>query len=74
MAIRNARALLGVPSFLWAVDLGSRFGLIGLLTLDGNCAGARSAGNPPIRSMWRGLETSSLFDSEALPTEIESNG
>src|SRR6185369_602090 len=46
MAVRNARALLGVPNFLWAVGLGSRSGLIGLITLDVNCAGARSAGNP----------------------------
>jgi hypothetical protein len=46
MAVRNARTLLGVSGFLWAVDLGSRSGLIGLITLDVNCAGARSAGNP----------------------------
>ena len=46
MAVRKARALLGVPSFLWAVELGSRSGLIGLITLDVKCAGARSAGNP----------------------------
>src|SRR5215813_10788338 len=46
MAVRDARALRGVPRFLWAVDLGSRSGLIGLITLDVNCAGARSAGNP----------------------------
>ena len=46
MAVRNARTLLGVSGFLWTVDLGSRSGLIGLITLDVNCAGARSAGNP----------------------------
>src|SRR5260370_5838501 len=46
MAVQNARHLLGVRGFLWAVDLGSRSGLIGLITLDVNCAGARSAGNP----------------------------
>jgi len=46
MAVRNSRTLLGVPSFLWAVDLGSRSGLIGLINLIANCAGARSAGNP----------------------------
>ena len=46
MAVRKARTLLGVSGFLWAVDLGSRSGLIGLITLDVNCAGARSAGNP----------------------------
>ena len=38
--------LLGVPSFLSAVHLGSRSSLIGLITLDVKCAGARSAGNP----------------------------
>src|SRR5215467_3307555 len=46
MAVWNTRTLLGVSGFLWAVDLGSRSGLIGLITLDVNCAGARSAGNP----------------------------
>src|SRR5262245_23797856 len=46
MAVRKARTLLGVSGFLWAVDLGSRSGQIGLITLDVNCAGARSAGNP----------------------------
>src|ERR1700730_12482224 len=46
MAVRNARTLLAVSGFLWTVDLGSRSGLIGLITLDVNCAGARSAGNP----------------------------
>src|SRR5258708_3626953 len=46
MAVRNARTVLGVSSFLWAVALGSRSGRIGLITLDVNCAGARSAGNP----------------------------
>ena len=46
MAVRNTRTLLGISGFLWAVDLGRRSGLIGLITLDVNCAGARSAGNP----------------------------
>ncbi len=46
MAVRNAGTLLGVPSLLWAVDLDSRSGLIGLINLVVNCAGARSAGNP----------------------------
>src|SRR5262249_300862 len=46
MAVRNPRTLLGVSGFLWPADLGSRSGLIGLITLDVNCAGARSAGNP----------------------------
>src|ERR1700694_5166892 len=46
VAVRNARTLLGVSSFLWAVDLGSRSGLIGLINLIANCVGARSAGNP----------------------------
>src|SRR5262244_2805791 len=46
MAVRKARTLLGVSGFLWTVDLGSRSGLIVLITLDVNCAGARSAGNP----------------------------
>ena len=46
MAVRNAGTLLGVPRILWAVDLGSRSSLIGLITLDVKCAGARSAGNP----------------------------
>ena len=45
-AVRNARALLGVRSFLGAVALGSRSVRRGLLTLAGNCAGARRAGNP----------------------------
>ncbi len=34
MAVRDARALFGVPSLLWAVHLGSRSGLIGLINLD----------------------------------------
>src|SRR5258706_10788298 len=46
MAVQNARTLLGVPGFLWAVDLGSRSGLIGPINFVVNCAGARSAGNP----------------------------
>jgi hypothetical protein len=46
VAIRNVGALLGVPRFLCTVALGSRPSLIGPITLDMNCAGARSAGNP----------------------------
>src|SRR5215472_12229851 len=46
MAVRNARALLGVPSFLWAGALGSRSGRIGHISFAVKCAGARSAGNP----------------------------
>src|SRR5260370_31444930 len=46
MAVQNARTLLGVPGFLWAVDLGNRSGVIGPITLEVNCAGSRSAGNP----------------------------
>jgi hypothetical protein len=46
MAVRNAGTLFGVPRHLWAVDLGSRSGRTGLITLVANCAGARSAGNP----------------------------
>ena len=46
MAVRKTRTLFGVSGFLWTVDLGSRAGLIGLITLDVKCAGARSAGNP----------------------------
>jgi hypothetical protein len=46
MAVQNARTLLGVPGFLWAVDLGSRSGVIGPINLVVNCGGARSAGNP----------------------------
>src|SRR6516165_1331359 len=44
MAVRNVGALLGVPRFLRTVALGSRPSLIGLITLEVNCAGARSAG------------------------------
>jgi hypothetical protein len=46
MAVPKTRTLLGVPSLPWAVYLGTRSGLIGLITLVGKCAGARSAGNP----------------------------
>ena len=46
MAVRHAGTLLGVPRFVSAVELGSRSGLIGRITLDMKCAGARSAGNP----------------------------
>src|SRR5215472_1700320 len=46
MVLRHAGALLGVPRIICTVALGSRSSLIGLITLDVNCAGARSAGNP----------------------------
>ena len=46
MAVRHAGTLLGVPRIVSAVDLGSRSSLIGPITLDVKCAGARSAGNP----------------------------
>jgi hypothetical protein len=46
MAVRNFGTLCGVPSYLSAVDLGSRSDLRGLINLVANCAGARSAGNP----------------------------
>src|SRR5262249_10646120 len=46
MAVRQAGTLLGVPRFVSAVELGSRSGRIGRITLDMKCAGARSAGNP----------------------------
>ena len=46
MAVRQAGTLLGVPRFVSAVELGSRSGLIGRITQDMKCAGARSAGNP----------------------------
>src|SRR6202140_5629195 len=46
MAVRNAGTLLGVPRIVSTIDLGSRSSLIGPITLDVKCAGARSAGNP----------------------------
>ena len=46
MVVRSGGTLFGVPCFVSALELGSRSGLIGLITLDVNCAGARSAGNP----------------------------
>src|SRR5215469_15678251 len=46
MALRYAGTLLGVPSVLWAIALGSRSGRIGRISLVVKCAGARSAGNP----------------------------
>src|SRR5215831_21384538 len=46
MFVWNVGTLLGVPRFLCTVALGSRSSWIGLITLDVNCAGARSAGNP----------------------------
>ena len=46
MAIQNDGTFFGVPRFVSAVELGSRSGLIGRITQDMKCAGARSAGNP----------------------------
>ena len=46
MAVRHVGTLLGVPCFVSAVKLGSCSNLIGRITLDLKCAGARSAGNP----------------------------
>ena len=46
MAVRDTGTLLGVPRIVFTIDLGSRSSLIGLITLDVKCAGARSAGNP----------------------------
>jgi hypothetical protein len=47
MAVRHFGTLLGVPYFVSSVKLGNRSGLIGRINFDVNCAGARSAGNPP---------------------------
>src|SRR5262245_18036037 len=47
MAVWHVGTLLGVPRVVSTVDPGSRSSLIGPITLDGKCAGARSAGNPP---------------------------
>src|SRR5215218_9276674 len=46
MAVRHTRTLFGVPRVVYVHHLGSRSGLIGHITLDVKCAGARSAGNP----------------------------
>ena len=46
MAVWHVGTLLGVPRVVYTVDLGSRSSLIGPITLDVKCAGARSAGNP----------------------------
>src|SRR5262249_20567520 len=46
MAVRHAGDLLGVPRIICTVALGSRSSLIGPITLDVKCAGARSAGKP----------------------------
>jgi len=46
LAVRQAGTLFGVPRNVSAVVLASRSGVIGRITLDVNCAGARSAGNP----------------------------
>ena len=46
MAVRDDGTLFGVPRIVSAVYFGSRSGLIGPITLDMKCAGARSAGNP----------------------------
>jgi len=47
MDVWHVGTLLGVPRIVSTVDLGSRSSLIGPITLDVKCAGARSAGNPP---------------------------
>jgi hypothetical protein len=59
MAVRPTGTLLGVPCIASTVDLGSRSSLIGPITLDVKCAGARSAGNPHATCDVAGLETSS---------------
>jgi hypothetical protein len=47
MALRHATTHFGVPSIVSAVVYGSRSRVIGPITLDAKCAGARNAGNPP---------------------------
>jgi hypothetical protein len=44
--VRRAGSLFKVPSLLSANHFGSRSSLIGFITFDVHCAGARSAGNP----------------------------
>jgi hypothetical protein len=61
MAVWNVGTLPGVPRCLCTVALGSRFSLIGHITLDVKCAGARSAGNPHATCDDAGLETGSRF-------------
>ena len=46
MVVRDVGPLFGVPRIVSAGAC-SRPGLIGPITLDTKCAGARSAGNPP---------------------------
>src|SRR6202012_256297 len=46
MAVWHVGALLGVPGVLSLLRRCSRSTLIGPITLDVKCAGARSAGNP----------------------------
>ena len=46
MALRYMGTLLGVPRIVSAIGLGSRSGVIGPISLNAKCAGARSAGNP----------------------------
>src|SRR4029450_365779 len=46
MDVWHVGTLLGVPRVEYTVELGSRSSLIGPITLDVKCAGARSAGNP----------------------------
>src|SRR5262245_10988693 len=46
MDVRDTGTLLGVPRLVFTIDPGSRSSLIGFITLDVKCAGARSAGNP----------------------------
>jgi len=46
MALRYTGTLFGVPRIVSAIGLGSRSGVIGPISLNAKCAGARSAGNP----------------------------
>ena len=74
MAVQHAGTLLGVPRIVSTVDLGSRSSLMGLITLDVKCAGARSAGNPLATCDVAGAGNRfTVSASEALPTETGSN-
>ena len=44
--VRHVGTRFGVPRFVSAVEPGSRSSLIGRITLDMKCGGARSSGNP----------------------------
>ena len=62
MAVRRVGTLLGVPSVVSAVELGSWSGLIGLINFGVKCTGARSAGNPhAMCDVAGGLESGSGF-------------